>query len=82
MNCFGANSIKKDWISALAPVRGSLVSTVVGTAAHLIVLKESVMYYLARGNCEMFVCTLDISKEYDRVSHYRLSYWIWRVSLM
>ena len=30
-------------------------------------LKESVNYYLARGNHEMFGCALDLSKAYDRV---------------
>ena len=35
-------------------------------------LKESVKYYLDKGNREMFGSSLDLSMEYDRVSHYRL----------
>ena len=36
------------------------------------VLKESIQHYLARGNKEMYLCGLDLSKAYDRVSCYRL----------
>ena len=36
------------------------------------VLKESVQYYLEKGNLEMFGCALDLSKAYDRVSQYKL----------
>ena len=36
------------------------------------VLKESVNHFLERGNKEMFLCGLDLSKAFDRVSHYRL----------
>ena len=36
------------------------------------VLKESVNHFLERGNKEMFLSGLDLSKAFDRVSHYRL----------
>ena len=35
-------------------------------------LKESVKYFLDKGNRKMFGCSLDLSKAYDRESHYRL----------
>ena len=44
------------------------------------VLRECIDYYLWRGNGTVYVSTLDLSKAYDRVSHYRLfsmlHYWI------
>ena len=36
------------------------------------VLKETIDYYLSNGNKEIYVCALDLSKAYDRVSHFRL----------
>ena len=35
-------------------------------------LRETIEYYLSNGNREVHVCALDLSKAYDRVSHYRL----------
>ena len=35
-------------------------------------LKESIKYYLERGNQAMYCCSLDLSKAYDRVSYYKL----------
>ena len=36
------------------------------------VLKSAVDYYLKKGNDKVFVCTLDLSKVYDRVPYYNL----------
>ena len=36
------------------------------------VLKETVDYYLSRGNKEVYMCALDLSKAYDKVSFYHL----------
>ena len=36
------------------------------------VLKESIKYYLERGNQAMYCSSLDLSKAYDRVSYYKL----------
>ncbi|XP_062504975.1 uncharacterized protein LOC134181724 [Corticium candelabrum] len=36
------------------------------------VLKETVDYYLSNGNKEVYVCALDLSKAYDKVSFYCL----------
>lgn len=36
------------------------------------VLKETVNYYLSNGNRTVYSCALDLSKAYDRVSHFRL----------
>ena len=37
-----------------------------------IILKETVNYYLSNGNKEVYVCALDLSKAYDKVSFYCL----------
>ena len=36
------------------------------------VLKETVDYYLSNGNKQVYVCALDLSKAYDKVSFYCL----------
>ena len=36
------------------------------------VLKETAEYYLSNGNKEVYVCALDLSKAYDKVSFYCL----------
>ena len=35
-------------------------------------LKTTIDHYMERGNTNMFVCTLDLSKAYDRAPYYRL----------
>ena len=43
-----------------------------GCAECSFVLREAIDYYLSNGNREVYVCALDLSKAYDRVSYYRL----------